>query len=169
MSVKIGCMICGEQSPETIETGPAIEWSNAHRCTTEKLIAMANERRTVTRLGKMLARETDRDLVIMRELAKRLTELSNPAQRAAAQLCEDGSRPERGDIHSVPGSVIKESRGEPSDAQRHAQARLQARIHEEHAPHYHLGQCKCGAKLGDSIDWNWHLTGVALRAARGVQ
>lgn len=62
-----------------------------------------------------------------------------------------------------------EPQGEPSDAQRHARARLQARIHEEHAPHFHLGQCKCGAKLGDSIDWNWHLTGAALRAAGGVR
>lgn len=123
MSVQIGCMICGEQSPETIETGPAIEWSNAHRCTTEKLIAMANERRTVTRLGKMLARETDRDLVIMRELAKRLTEVSEPPSEADLAVRGLEGLPASDPRVQARNGAVPEPQGEPSDAEVDAAAR----------------------------------------------
>ncbi len=74
MSIQVGCMICGESSPKTIDTGPAVEWSRAHRCSVPKLVELARERRTVSRIGKSTARETDRDLVIMGELAKQLSE-----------------------------------------------------------------------------------------------
>lgn len=74
MSVQISCTICGESSPRTVDTGPAVEWSRAHRCTTERLIQLVAERPTVSRLGRQTARETDRDLVLMGEIAKRLAE-----------------------------------------------------------------------------------------------
>jgi hypothetical protein len=32
-----------------------------------------------------------------------------------------------------------------------------------HEPRWNLGQCSCGAKLGDSIDWTWHLSNESFR------
>lgn len=43
------------------------------------------------------------------------------------------------------------------------------RVMREHEPYWNLGRCKCGARLGDSIDWNWHLANESARAALADQ
>lgn len=78
MSVQISCTICGASSPRAIDPVPAAEWSRSHRCSTQRLIELAAERQTISRLGKLTARDTDRDLVIMGEMAKRLAECAEP-------------------------------------------------------------------------------------------
>lgn len=57
----------------------------------------------------------------------------------------------------------------PTDEEREALRGVGA-VMRDHEPYWNLGKCRCGAPLGDRIDWNWHLanqaTLAAFRAAR---
>lgn len=65
--------------------------------------------------------------------------------------------------HVLAAGFHRTVQGERSDAAVDGQSL--ARVMREHEPWWSLGKCRCGAELGDSIDWNWHLAGAALRAA----
>jgi hypothetical protein len=39
------------------------------------------------------------------------------------------------------------------------------RVMQDHEPRWNQGKCRCGAPLGDRIDWDWHLANQATLAA----
>lgn len=61
--------------------------------------------------------------------------------------------------------TIVEAVQEPSTDNEREALRGVGAVMRDHEPHWNLGKCRCGARLGDSIDWNWHLANQATLAA----